>query len=159
MVLTRQGKDISKDRDVNCYITRPSSNQSTNMASNNNDNNLNNMPLELKDLITPSIKKDIVAMCNINCTSTSLSRVKHATPARRFLTLEIINECAGDSPDNICSICRGGIKRRFLGQFCNCYCSECGEHCDFYGCYDECNNGDIALYIYGDIVSLYPIFE
>ena len=121
--------------------------------------NLNDMPLEIKDLIASSIKKGILAMSNIKCTSTSLSRVNHATPERRFLSQEIINECAGDSPDNICSICTGGIKRRFMGRFCECHCSECGEHCDMYGCYDECNNGDFTLYIYGDVVSLYPIFE
>ena len=66
-------------------------NQSINMASNNNDNNLKNMPDEVKDLIASSIKKDIVAMCNIKCTSTSLSRVNHATPERRFLSQGIIN--------------------------------------------------------------------
>ena len=63
------------------------------MASNNNDNNLKNMPDEVKDLIASSIKNDIVAMSNIKCTSTSLSRVKHATPERRFLSQEIIDEC------------------------------------------------------------------
>ena len=51
------------------------------------------MPLELKDIITSSIKKDIVAMSNIKCTSSSFSRVKHKTPERRFLTEEAISEC------------------------------------------------------------------
>ena len=103
--------------------------------------NLNNMPLELKDVITLSIKKDIVAMSNIKCTSSSFSRVKHETPERRFLSQEVINKCVGDSPDNICSNCAGGIKRRFCGEFCrNCYCWEgCGEHCDLYDCYGTCN--------------------
>ena len=65
------------------------------MASNNNDNNLKNMPDEVKDLIASSLKKDIVAMCNIKCTSKSLSHVNHTTPERRFLIMsrEIIDEC------------------------------------------------------------------
>ena len=133
-------------------------NQSINMASNNNDNNLNNMPLEIKDLIASSLKKDIVAMCNIKCTSKSLSRVNHTTPERRFLTQELINECAGTLPDNICSMCTGGIKRRFMGRFCECHCPECGEHCDIYGCGPwHCNAPDMVYH--QDIVSLYPIFE
>ena len=64
-------------------------NQSLNMTS----NNLNTMPLEIKDLITSSIKKDIVAMSNIKCTSTSFSHVQHTMPERRFLSQEIIHEC------------------------------------------------------------------
>ena len=115
-------------------------NQSINMASNNNDNNLKNMPDEVKDLIASSLKKDIVAMCNIKCTSKSLSRVNHTTPERQFLSQEVINECVGDSPDNICGNCACGIKRRYLGQFCNCYCWEgCSEHCSLYDCWVTCN--------------------
>ena len=136
-------------------------NQSINMASNNNDNNMNNMPDEVKDLIASSIKKDIVAMCNIKCTSKSLSRVNHTTPERWFLSQEIINECTRASPDNICSICAGGIKRPYCGEICrNCHCDACGEHCDLYGCYYgpwHCNAPDMVYH--QDIVSLYPIFE
>ena len=131
-------------------------NQSINMASNNNDNNLKNMPDEVKDLIASSIKKDIVAMCNIKCTSKSLSRVNHTTPERRFLTQELINECAGTSPDNICSMCNGGIKRRFMGRFCECHCPECGAYGCYYGPW-HCNAPDMVYH--QDIVSLYPIFE
>ena len=57
------------------------------------DNSLDNMPLELKELITLSITGDIVAMSNIKCTSSSFRCVKHKTPARRFLDREIIDEC------------------------------------------------------------------
>ena len=122
---------------------------SNNMDNNNNDNNLDNMPREVNVIITSSIKKDIVAMSNIKCTSSSFSRVKHATPERRVLSQEIIDECIMCA-DLVIAISRiAGEKKR-------------SEDIIAHDIESITESGSIVasnMEGYYDIVSLFPIVE